>query len=75
MTRLINSALIEVRPGIRAEPAASLDEAVLRGLALAAPGDPVLVLYEKLEPVLTLLESLGAERGLEPLAAVLGARG
>ena len=48
---------------------------MLRGLALAAPGDPVLVLYEKLEPVLTLLERLGAERGLEPLAAVLGARG
>jgi cyanophycin synthetase len=68
MTKLIGSALTEVRPGLRAEPAASLAEAVMLGLALAAPGDPVLLVYEKLEPVLELLAGLGAERQAETLA-------
>jgi cyanophycin synthetase len=62
MTKLISSALTEVRPEIRCEPAASLEEAVTLGLALAAPADPVLVVYEELEPVLALLGRLGAER-------------
>jgi cyanophycin synthetase len=62
MTKLIGSALAEVRPGLRDEPAASLAEAVRLGLALAAPDEPVLLVYEKLEPVLALLADLGAER-------------
>ena len=62
MTKLISSALTEVRPGIRCEPAASMEEAVTLGLALATPADPVLVVYEKLEPVLALLGRLGAQR-------------
>jgi cyanophycin synthetase len=66
MTKLIGSALAEVRPDIRCEPAAGLDEAVALGLALAAPGDPVLVVYEKLQPVRSALSRLGARR---PLAA------
>ena len=68
MTRLISSALTEVRPEIRCEPAASMEEAVTLGLALAAPADPVLVVYEKLEPVLALLGRLGAERSAGVLA-------
>jgi len=62
MTKLISSALTAIRPGIRCELAADLDEAVTLGLALAAPGDPVLVVYEKLEPVRAALGRLGAHR-------------
>lgn len=68
MIKLISSALTEARPDIRWEPAASLAEAVQMGLKLsvpAAPGvpaDPVLLVYEKLEPVVDLLGDLGAER-------------
>jgi cyanophycin synthetase len=60
MTKLISSALTEVRPGIRWEPAADLDEAVTIGTALAAPSDPVLLVYEKMEPVLSVLDRLRA---------------
>lgn len=68
MTRLIGSALTEGRPGPRVAPAGGLAEAVMLGLALAAPDDPVLVVYEKLEPVLALLADLGAERHAVTLA-------
>ena len=74
MTRLIGAALAEVRPGSYCEPAASMEEAVNRGLALAAHGDPVLVVYEKLAPVQKLLCDLGAERGAPRLAMVHGGR-
>ena len=60
MTKLISSALTDVRPGIRWEPAADLDEAVTIGTALAAPTDPVLLVHEKMEPVLSVLDRLGA---------------
>ena len=60
MTKLISSALAEARPGIRWEPAADVDEAVAVGMALAGPGDPVLVVYEKMEPVLSALGRSGA---------------
>ena len=45
-----------------------MEEAVTLGLALAAPAGPVLVVYEKLEPVLALLGRLGAERSAGVLA-------
>jgi cyanophycin synthetase len=60
MTKLISSALTDARPGIRWEPAADLDEAITIGTALAAPADPVLLVYEKMEPVLSVLDRLGA---------------
>jgi cyanophycin synthetase len=66
MTKLISSALTDVRPGIRWEPAADLGEAVTLGVTLAAPADPVLLVYEKIEPVIRLLERLGAHGSLEP---------
>ncbi|MFF5229949.1 cyanophycin synthetase [Dactylosporangium sp. NPDC000521] len=39
----------------------TVDEAVPAALAMARPGDVVLLLYEKIEPVLSLLRTLGAE--------------
>src|SRR5262249_40373487 len=74
MTTLTKAALAEARPGIYCEPAASMDQAVTRGLALAAPGDPGLVVYEKLAPVQQLLRDLGAERGAPLLAMAHGGR-
>ena len=75
MTSLIGSALAEVRPDIRCEPAASLDEAVVLGVAMATPGDPVLLVYEKLEPAVALLGRLNQDRRPEPLAAAQEVRG
>jgi cyanophycin synthetase len=74
MTGLIEAALAEARPGIRCEPAASMAQALTRGLALAAHTDPVLVVYEKLAPVQQLLCELGAERGAPLLARAHGGR-
>jgi cyanophycin synthetase len=74
MTGLIEAALASVRPGIHCEPAASLDQAVTRGLALAQDTDPVLVVYEKLAPAQRLLACLGAERGAGLLAMAPGGR-
>jgi cyanophycin synthetase len=74
MTSLIRAALAEARPGSYCESAASMEQAVARGLALAAHGDPVLVVYEKLAPVQQLLCDLGAERGAPLLAMVHGGR-
>jgi cyanophycin synthetase len=68
MTGLIRVALAQARPGICSEPAASLEQAVTRGLALAEPMDPVLVVYEKLAPAQELLTGLGARRGAGVLA-------
>jgi cyanophycin synthetase len=74
MTKLIRTALADARPGIRCEPAASMAEAVTRGLALAAHTDPVLVVYEKLAPVQKLLTGLGAEHSSGLLAMAHGGR-
>jgi cyanophycin synthetase len=62
MTMLIRAALTDARPDICCEPAASMEHAVTRGLALAAGTDPVLVVYEKLAPAHKLLAALGAVR-------------
>jgi cyanophycin synthetase len=74
MTALIKEALAEARPGICSESAASLEQAVTSGLDLAGPGDPVLVVYEKLAPVQRLLTGLGAERDTGALAMAHGGR-
>jgi cyanophycin synthetase len=74
MTELIGAALAEARPGIYCEPAASMEQAVTRGLALAARRDPVLVVYEKLAPLQNLLCDLGAKRGAPLFAMVHGGR-
>jgi cyanophycin synthetase len=59
------SALVERemrlrRPSLRAHRADGFRAAIAEALELAAPGDVVLVLYEKLTPVLDHLEALGA---------------
>jgi cyanophycin synthetase len=74
MTGLIREALAGARPGIYCEPAASMEQAVARGLALAAPADPVLVVYEKLAPIEQLLAGLGAERASGVRAMAPGGR-
>jgi cyanophycin synthetase len=74
MTTRIGAALAEARPGIHCEAAASLEQAVTRGVALAGRRDPVLVVYEKLAPVQNLLCDLGAERGALRLAMAHGGR-
>nr|WP_221377997.1 cyanophycin synthetase [Actinoplanes polyasparticus] len=59
------SALVERemrvrRPKLTAVPAPDVRDAIAEALGLAVPGDVVLVLYEKLAPVLGLLADLGA---------------
>jgi cyanophycin synthetase len=59
------SALVERevrarRPQIRSERVVGAAAAVAAALRLCAPGDVVLVLYEKLDAVLALLDGLGA---------------
>lgn len=60
MTRLIVEGLREGRPDVRHHPAGDLKGALSSALDAAAPGEPVLLLYEKLQPVTELLETLGA---------------
>jgi cyanophycin synthetase len=60
MTGLVTSALTGARPGIRCVPAGTLEDAVTAAVRLAAPSDPILLVYEKLRPVSALLEGIGA---------------
>ncbi|EME62107.1 cyanophycin synthetase [Amycolatopsis decaplanina] len=60
MTKLIIASLCEVRPDIWCVPAVDLEDAFTTACVLDAPGDPILLLYEKLPPVLALLDRLGA---------------
>jgi len=60
MTKLIIESLGEARPDIRCVPAADLEDAFTTARTLGAPGDPILLIYERLPPVLALLDRLGA---------------
>lgn len=60
MIRLISETLARHRPGITIMPAAGPDQALCAALGLAAPGDPVLFLYERLASAHEVLGSLGA---------------
>lgn len=60
VSRLVERELRGRRPGMRVVRAAGYREAVRDALALAEPGDVVLVLYERLHAMLTYLEELGA---------------
>ncbi len=57
---LLVEAVTTHRPDSRCETATTLAEAVDKALAMARPGEVLLLLYEKLEPVLALLDSLDA---------------
>jgi cyanophycin synthetase len=60
MTRLIIDGLTAARPGVRFRTAGDLKDAVGIALGVATPGEPLLLLYEKLQPVADLLQTLGA---------------
>ncbi|MBX6767522.1 MAG: cyanophycin synthetase, partial [Actinomadura rubrobrunea] len=60
MTGLIVRGLRARRPDVRHFPAGDLKGALTTALAVAGPGEPVLLLYEKLQPVTDLLQTLGA---------------
>jgi cyanophycin synthetase len=60
MTALISAALTARRPGITIATAGGPDEALRSALAMAGPGDPVLMVHEELEPVRASLAALGA---------------
>ncbi|GLY88156.1 cyanophycin synthetase [Actinoallomurus iriomotensis] len=60
MTRLIIDGLTQERPDVRIRTAGDLKDAVGIALGLTTPGEPLLLLYEKLQPVADLLQTLGA---------------
>jgi cyanophycin synthetase len=51
------------RPKLRSVRVPGYREAVPEALAMAGPGEVVLVIYERLAPVMELLGELGAGRG------------
>ncbi len=67
MAGLISLALADLGTGVQCEQAADLEEAVTLAIGLAVPSDPVLLIYEKLGPVVSVLGRLGAEGPMEPL--------
>jgi cyanophycin synthetase len=60
VSTLVERAMRARRPQLHAVRAVGYRAAVESALRLAAPGDVILVLYEKLDPMLELLEELGA---------------
>jgi cyanophycin synthetase len=66
MTRLIVDGLTEARPDVRIHTAGDLKDAVGIALGLTVPGEPLLLLYEKLQPVADLLQTLGAAPTVPP---------
>jgi cyanophycin synthetase len=58
---LVRNVVEPRRPGTPCTVVRTVDEAVPAALALARPGDVVLVIYEKIDPVLAMLAALGAE--------------
>ncbi|MFP5347236.1 MAG: cyanophycin synthetase [Actinomycetes bacterium] len=60
MAALIRSGVSAARPSTQVLAAGSLEEAAETALTLAAPADPVLIVYEHLDPLLTLLRRLQA---------------
>jgi cyanophycin synthetase len=60
MTQLIVDGLKEARPSVRIRMAGDLKDAVGIALGLTSPGEPLLLMYEKLQPVADLLQTLGA---------------
>jgi cyanophycin synthetase len=60
MAGLITRGLVDARPDVRVHPAGDLKDAVGIALGVSAPGEPILLLFEKLQPVMDLLDTLGA---------------
>ena len=71
---LVRGVLEDRRPGVPCTVVGPVTEAVPAALAMARPGDVVLVIYEKIEPVLALLDLLGAEpAAVAPVVTEAGA--
>ncbi|HEY5988895.1 MAG TPA: Mur ligase family protein, partial [Streptosporangiaceae bacterium] len=66
MTELISAALAAKRPDVVVEPASGPANALRSALALAGPGDPVLLVYEELPAVREILTRLGAKPCIAP---------
>ncbi|MGI5245706.1 cyanophycin synthetase [Dactylosporangium sp. CA-139066] len=62
---ILRDELRRVAPELDCVQVRTVEEAVPAALALARPGDVVLLLYEKIEPVLALLGALGARHAAE----------
>ncbi|MBU2666688.1 cyanophycin synthetase [Actinoplanes bogorensis] len=60
VSELVEREMRARRPKLTALRVSGFADAVVEALRLARPGDVVLVIYEKLAPVLALLEELGA---------------
>jgi cyanophycin synthetase len=58
---LVGTEICALRPSAACVVVRTVEEALPAALALARPGDVVLLLYEKIEPVLALLSLLGAQ--------------
>lgn len=58
---LLHDELIATSPSTTCTVVRTVDEAVPAALAMARPGDVLLLLYEKIEPVLSILHTLGAQ--------------
>jgi cyanophycin synthetase len=67
---LVRGEIMAHRASARVTVRRRLDEAVPAALALARPGDVVLVLYEWVQPVFEVLDRLGAVPQPEPAVAV-----
>ncbi|SDZ29514.1 cyanophycin synthetase [Micromonospora pattaloongensis] len=67
MPALLCRELIARRPELRCEQTTDASTALRQGLKLAAPGEVVLLLYEKLSDVVPLLEEAGATPTGRPL--------
>jgi cyanophycin synthetase len=70
---LVRREIRAYRPRVACTVLHAVEEAVRAALALAVPGDVVLLIYEEIEPVLDLLAGLGAEPVADPAAAVAAA--
>ncbi|WP_432832040.1 cyanophycin synthetase [Dactylosporangium sp. CA-092794] len=63
---ILHDELLRAAPDTACVEVRTVEEAIPAALALARPGDVVLLLYEKIEPVLALLEHLGAHPAGDP---------
>ncbi|WP_213455168.1 cyanophycin synthetase [Rhizomonospora bruguierae] len=72
MAGLLERTLTDRRPGIRCERAADGADALDKALAMAEAGEVILLLYEKVDHVLSLLDSLRATPVAAPALAGTG---
>ncbi|MBL7261227.1 cyanophycin synthetase [Paractinoplanes lichenicola] len=72
VSSLVEREMRARRPKLASVRAEGCREAVTEALRLARPGDVVLVIYEKLAPVLALLDELGAVAAVEAPPALPG---